>query len=105
MAICLYLLTTIIASVLGIISILMFKSLFKEGDFDDPEPATVKLGCNMEDMFLTEMDDGSVMCAADNGDSSTFLIEDISGTFVKKSGGVKNDISLSDTVYDGVFRK
>ena len=101
----LYLLTTVIASILGIFSILMFKSLFKEGEFDDPSPATVKLGCNVADTFLTELDNGSVVCAADDGDSSEFLIDDISGTFVKKSGGVKDDISLSDTVYDGVFRK
>jgi len=101
----LYLLTTIIASILGILSIVSFKGLFTAGSFEDPAPATVKLGCNAADMFLTEMDDGSVMCSADMEDSSTFLIEDLEGTFVKSSGGVRSDISLSDTIYDGVFTK
>jgi len=101
----LYFLTTVIASILGIISIVSFKGLFEAGDFADPSPATVKLGCNDSDMFLTEMEDGSVMCSADMEESSTFLIEDIEGTFVKSSGGVRSDISLSDTIYDGVFTK
>lgn len=101
----LYLLTTIIASVLGIVSILSFKNLFEAGTFTDPAPATVKLGCNAVDQYLTEMIDGSVMCAADSEQSSDFYIEDISGTFVKTSGGVRSDISLSDTIYDGVFTK
>jgi len=95
----LYLMTTIIASILGILSIVSFKGAFEAGTFEDPPPATVKLGCNAADTFLTEMDDGTVMCSADMEDNSEFLIEDITGTFVKSSGGVRSDISLSDILY------
>lgn len=100
-----YLFTTMIASILGIISIVSFKSLFEAGVFTDPAPATVMLGCNDVNTFLTEMDDGSVMCSADMEESSQFYIEDLTGAFVKTSGTVRSDISLSDTVYDGVFTK
>jgi hypothetical protein len=61
----LYLLTTVLASILGIISIVCFKGLFEQGDFEDTPPATVSLGCNAEDHFLTEMSNGTVVCTAD----------------------------------------
>jgi Na+/H+-dicarboxylate symporter len=101
----LYVLTTITASVVGLLSAIACKGLFSEGTFDDSPPATVKLGCNMEDMYMTEGEDGSVSCAADMGSSSEFLIEDITGTFVKAGSGPSSTYSLSDTVYDGVFMK
>lgn len=103
----LYLLTTVMAAILGIISIVSFKGLFDEGDFEDSGPATVTLGCNNEDEFLAELDDGTVVCTADYGDDANkeFTIIDITKTFMTSSSGPKNSISLSDTVYDGVFRK
>eukprot|EP00538_Stauroneis_constricta_P000807 CAMPEP_0119572294 /NCGR_PEP_ID=MMETSP1352-20130426/44547_1 /TAXON_ID=265584 /ORGANISM="Stauroneis constricta, Strain CCMP1120" /LENGTH=540 /DNA_ID=CAMNT_0007621979 /DNA_START=208 /DNA_END=1830 /DNA_ORIENTATION=+ len=101
----LYLLTTIIASIVGIISIVSFKGLFDQGKFDDDEPSQVSLGCNKENFFVTEQDDGSLMCMEADGDNIEFVIDDITGSFVKKSGGARDDISLSDTIYDGIFTK
>jgi len=101
----LYLLTTAMASVLGILSIVSFKGQFEEGSLSEDVEATVRLECNAPDTFLTETEDGSVVCAADTGESSEFLIEDLTASFVKTSSSVRSDISLSDTIYDGVFRK
>jgi hypothetical protein len=102
----LYTLTTAIASVIGLIAIVMFKGKFEEGSFSEMDPAFVKLGCNADGQFLTEMDDGSVSCSVSEDETNTyFVIDDISGTFQRVSQGARNDISLSDTIYDGVFSK
>lgn len=102
----LYLLTTVIASIVGLISILCFQSLFQEETFPEPEPAYITLGCNTEGFFLTEGDDGSITCATGADEANTeFVIDDISKTFVKSTSGARDDISLSDTFYDGVFTK
>lgn len=103
----LYLATTVMASILGILSIVSFKGLFQQGEFEDPLPATVSLGCNEEDSFLAEMNDGSVVCTSDytSEDDIQFRIVDITASFVTKSSGPASGISLSDTVYEGVFTK
>jgi Na+/H+-dicarboxylate symporter len=104
--IALYTMTTLIASVFGIISILAFKPLFRTDDFGEAGPATVMLGCNAEGSFITEMTDGSLTCAVDpTAEDATFIIDDLTGSFVRTSGGISDGISLSDTVYDGVFTK
>jgi Na+/H+-dicarboxylate symporter len=104
--IALYTMTTLIASVLGIIAILAFKPLFRTDSFGDDGPATVMLGCNAEGSFISEMSDGSLTCSMNPTDEdATFLIDDLTGAFVRSSGGISDNISLSDTVYDGVFTK
>lgn len=102
----LYLLTTVIASIIGIISTLAFKPLYNEGEFTQAGPAMVQLGCNAEDSYITEGADGTLTCMSGaEMDDTKFIISDLSGAFVKSSSGARNDISLSDTVYDGVFTK
>lgn len=104
----LYLLTTVLASILGLISILCFKSLFDQGSFEESGPAMVQLGCSEEEgSFLTHSTDGTVSCSANlTGDMSNyFVINDVDNTFVKAKKGPINDLSLSDTIYDGVFTK
>jgi Na+/H+-dicarboxylate symporter len=101
----LYTITTVTASVVGVLAAIAVKGLFNEGSFDDSPPATVMLGCNNEDMFITESEDGSISCAAAMGSSSEFVIDDLSGAFVKSGSGPSSTYSLSDTVYDGVFLK
>lgn len=102
-----YTLTTLIASIIGIITVVVFKPLFKVGDFPPPEPAAVSLGCTESGSFVTEATDGSLVCSTDapNASAQQFYIEDLTGTFVTVSGGVDGDITLSDTIYDGVFTK
>mmetsp|Transcript_20085 Transcript_20085/g.35709 ORF Transcript_20085/g.35709 Transcript_20085/m.35709 type:complete len:288 (-) Transcript_20085:879-1742(-) len=103
----LYLLTTICASILGILSTLSLKSLYMEGDFDTAGPAMVSLGCNGEGSFLTEGENGAITCSADYTDKNdiNFSINDLTSSFSRKTSGARDDISLSDTIYDGVFTK
>jgi Na+/H+-dicarboxylate symporter len=105
-ALLLYLASTVFASAIGVITILIFRGLFKTEENDGSGPAMVTLGCNAENSFLAEMTDGSLMCTSEfMEDSEKFTIVDITNTFVTASGGAADDISLSDTVYDGVFTK
>jgi solute carrier family 1 (high affinity glutamate transporter) protein 2 len=68
-------------------------------------PPTVELGCDAG-LYLTEGENGSVSCAPANGTKSQFFITDIFGSFASGSdGGPSGDVSMSDTVYDGIFTK
>mmetsp|Transcript_18236 Transcript_18236/g.33040 ORF Transcript_18236/g.33040 Transcript_18236/m.33040 type:complete len:551 (+) Transcript_18236:134-1786(+) len=102
-----YTVTTLIASVLGIIAILIFEPLFATADFPPKEPPMVLLGCTNTSEYLTEFPDGNVGCAADvtSEEYQYFYIEDLSGSFVRTEGSIASEISLSDTVYEGVFMK
>jgi Na+/H+-dicarboxylate symporter len=103
----LYLLTTIFASILGIITTVSLKGLYAEGVFEERGPAMISLACNEEGSFLAEGDNGSLSCSSNytDMDNIQFVIDDITGAFSRKTSGAKDDISLSDTVYDGVFTK
>lgn len=103
----LYTLTTLIASVIGLIVIVIFNGKFEANPIDASSPAYVKLGCKADGEYLSELSDGTVQCLAENAtDTDTlFIIDDISGTFQRVSQGARDDISLSDTIYDGVFSK
>jgi len=101
-----YLTTTVVASILGLVSILLFQGFFEQGDFEDDPPPTVTLGCSTVGYYLTEGMDGAVTCSNTIADGNNeFIIDDITGVFAKKSSGTRNDISLSDTFYDGIFTK
>lgn len=102
-----YTITTLIASVLGIIAILIFSPLFATGVFPPKEPPTVSLGCTNTSEFLTEFPDGTVACSAEttSPENQYFYIEDLSASFVRTEGSIASEISLSDTVYEGVFMK
>jgi len=85
----------------------VFKNKFETKIFVEDTPAFVKLGCNAAGEYLTEISDGTIMCLDEstNAGSTDFLIDDVSGTFQRVSQGARDDISLSDTIYDGVFTK
>jgi Na+/H+-dicarboxylate symporter len=102
-----FLLTTVCAATLGVISIVCFKGLFEEGNFEQAAAATIELGCNDKGSVLVHNPDGSVGCTTNvtEGASNKFVILDVDSVFVTKSTGPANDISLSDTVYQGVFAK
>ena len=103
-----YLCTTIIASIIGIISILCFKGLFSTEDLEASTGSDIQLGCDEEGSFLVHDSlDGSVVCSANltETQSSYFAILDVDGTFVRTSSGPRDDLSVSDTIYSGVFGK
>ena len=102
-----YLFTTVVASVVGIVAIVIFKGLFLTKDIPGNSQTRVQLGCSGENGFLShDTTDGSVVCIANLTEdmSSYFTITDVDGTFVHKSSGPA-DLTFSDTIYDGVFKK
>ena len=103
----LYLLTTIGACLLGILATLIMKGAYEQKIFDESGPSFVSFACNGEGAYLAEDADGNVLCTSEYGsdDNINFIMNDLNGAFVKKGGGARNDITLSDTVYDGVFMK
>ena len=102
----LYLLTTVAAAILGCIAIAIFKGMFSQKIFDDSGPSMVQLGCNAVGSYIVEQADGSLVCTDTfESEDAMFMIDDVTGSFVKSSSGPQNSISLSDTFYDGVFMK
>lgn len=102
----LYLLTTVIAAVLGLISTIAYKQNFEEGEITNAGPAYISLGCNNPGSLFVESEDGSINCSTDYTEqSSQFVLFDVSGTLVTNDGGVQDDLSMSDTIYEGVFMK
>lgn len=56
-------------------------------------------------MYITEAAGGTLSCAAHNGTSSQFYLEDITGSISMASGDDLEEKSMSDTIYEGVFTK
>mmetsp|Transcript_28661 Transcript_28661/g.51888 ORF Transcript_28661/g.51888 Transcript_28661/m.51888 type:complete len:243 (+) Transcript_28661:512-1240(+) len=103
----LYLLTTIVASILGIICIAMFQSKFTSETFEEDPPTVVTLGCNSDGSFVTEGADGTLSCSSSSPSEEDilFLFDDVTGALVKASSGTASDISMSETIYTGIFTK
>jgi Na+/H+-dicarboxylate symporter len=108
----LYVLTTLCAAIIGVLSSLAFSGKYTEldtgeGDAIVPE---VRLVCGVDaalnpTSFLTEMTDGSVMCAAGDATSEAlFLMEDVNGYYATSASakGV-TEMSLSQSLYQGLF--
>lgn len=101
-----YLLTTATAGTLGLVSILCFKDYFEVGTFKEDGLPMISMGCNEEGYYIAEEANGTLVCSNSLPQANMkFVFSDVSGSFVQKSSGPRNDISLSDTFYDGVFKK
>ena len=105
----LYIMTTLIASTIGLLSILAFQGLFEEGEFDGDNTAFVQFACTEEGSLLMEDEvDGTVSCMASANASSPFAqfeIIDLSASLARADGGGFTELSMSDTIYEGVFMK
>lgn len=104
----LYTCTTLIASTIGLISILIFKNIFEEGSFDDEGRPLIQLGCTVEGSLLMEDTiDGSLVCTANANATSEytqFEIIDLTASLSTTDSGY-SDLSMSETIYEGVFMK
>jgi Na+/H+-dicarboxylate symporter len=103
----LYIATTVMAAFFGTMSTLMFRGLYSTENFPASSPPYIQLGCTMDGYLLAENDDGSVTCSADylsDDPNVNWVIDDVSKTFTKSSGG-PTSVSLSDTIYSGIFQK
>lgn len=103
----LYVFTTICASLIGVLCSFIFKQFYivDDGGGENEYPIDVRIGCSVDtvsnniDTFLTEEDDGSVVCSSfdDNSDTSStlFRIEDVNGYFQAATDKVVK-LSLSE---------
>jgi Sodium:dicarboxylate symporter family len=97
----LYLFTTVVACIFGIISSLTMKPLYKEKEFTAVNPALFQFQCDADGSYITEnATTGALSCTPGTADidSSMFIVNDMSSTFVKTSTEVISDIGLSQTV-------
>ena len=107
----LYILTTVCAATIGVLSSLAFSTKYTEIEQEmDAVASEVRFGCSVDatghpTSFLTEMNDGSVMCAAgDPTSESLFLMDDVNGYYATSAAakGV-TEMSLSESLYTGLF--
>jgi Na+/H+-dicarboxylate symporter len=103
----LYLVTTVMAAVWGCLATLAFKGLYETESFAELPPPYIVLGCSEEGSFLAESTDGNVVCSSNvtmDDPKVNFILNDVSKTIVTSSG-TSTELSLSDTVYQGIFQK
>lgn len=101
----LYIGTTLMAGIFGICSCLLFVRFYSQGSFSEEVPTYVTLGCGIES-FLTQHADGTVNCTLANSTTEAdtlWVFNDVNNTFVQTVGGAVEEMSLSDTIYTGVF--
>jgi Na+/H+-dicarboxylate symporter len=107
----LYILTTLCAAIIGVLTSLAFSGKYTELDGEgEPVVSEVRLACSVDDAmnptsFLTEMNDGSVMCAAgDPTNQSIFMMQDVNGYYATsaEATGV-TEMTLSESLYQGLF--
>ena len=107
----LYIFTTICAVTFAIIGSLIYSGQYAVADdtSEDVPVPEVTLACSVDGAgnptsFLTEMNDGSVMCAAgDPTDESLFLMEDVNGYFATSTEEGPAKMTLSESLYQGLF--
>jgi Na+/H+-dicarboxylate symporter len=103
----LYLGTTVAAAVWGCLTTLGFMGLYETETFEESSPPYIVLGCGEDGKYLAETADGNVVCSSNftmDDPNVTFILEDVSKTFVTSSGSTV-ELSLSETVYQGIFQK
>lgn len=117
----LYLFTTVVAGINGVIMSLIFKNWYTQSVPDSSsEDFYIQLGCDPTNMdasgpsyLVTNETTGDVYCdSADNYLTDDLIpmtywtFNDVNNSFVMKGGAaIVEDVSLSDTVYEGVFLK
>ena len=116
----LYLCTTVLAGIIGVLVTLIFKRWYTQGAPDTSEDFYIQLGCDPTDkdasgpsFLVSNETTGDVYCdSADNYLTDDLIpmtywtFNDVNNSFVMKGGAATvEDVSLSDTVYEGVFMK
>lgn len=108
----LYIFTTFCAVVFAVIASLIYSGKYVVADdaTEDVPIPEVMLACSVDGAgaatsFLTEMNDGSVMCAAgDPTKESLFLMQDVNGYFATSmDDDAPAKLSLSESLYEGLF--
>eukprot|EP00924_Labyrinthula_sp_SR-Ha-C_P002123 augustus_masked-scaffold_19-processed-gene-1.9-mRNA-1 protein AED:0.18 eAED:0.18 QI:0/-1/0/1/-1/1/1/0/523 len=98
-----YLLSTFMASIIGLVAVLVFRDQFETLESDDSE-TFILLQCP-DGGFVTAEEDGSLVCAEESSNQSQFELDDPNGYLVTADGDIEDTISFSQTLQDGIFRK
>ena len=102
----LYVATTLMAGIFGVVSCLVFVPLYTQGSFSEVDSTYITLGCG-NDSYLTQHADGSVTCehlsSTDNASDTLWVFDDINNTLIQTAGESVQEISFSDSIYSGVF--
>jgi len=110
----LYLLTTVCASLIGVLMSVIFSQFYYVEDMAEPQIyPDVRLGCSVNNVtqeitsFLTETDDGSISCVAGSADASTtFRVDDVNGYFPNPSAESElAQMTLSESLVSGLFQQ
>lgn len=110
----LYLLTTVCASLIGVLMSVIFSQFYYVEDMAEPQIyPDVRLGCSVNNVtqeitsFLTETDDGSISCVAGSADTSTtFRVDDVNGYFPNPSAESElAQMTLSESLVSGLFQQ
>jgi Sodium:dicarboxylate symporter family len=103
----LYLLTTLLAGTMGCLSTAIFQRWYTVGETEETGPIFITLGCEAEGSYLPENPDGTIECTSDWLDEREILWQfgDYNNTFLTTTGSKVADVSLSDTIYQGIFLK
>ena len=100
----LYLGTTALAGINACIFSAVYMRWYRMGHTQEESPSYVTLGCG-ENSYLMEYPNGTVACSSDYGSENDilFTFNDVNGTLGLTSSGSVAEISLSDTIYLGIF--
>lgn len=104
----LYLCTTIMAGIIAVVFSVIFKRWYLRGDVSDASPAYVTLGCRADNSsyLMEDPTTGTISCTSEYPDENSILwtFGDVNSTFMTTGGGTEvTEVSLSDTIYEGVF--
>lgn len=113
MTIGLYLLTTVCASLVAVLSSVIFSRYYELKDGHGEEeiaPPDVRLGCTVDEndvieSYLTEQSDGSVICMSSSDDNTNntdtlFRLEDVNGYFQQSSDSLELEkLTFSEVRY------
>eukprot|EP00924_Labyrinthula_sp_SR-Ha-C_P010677 maker-scaffold_49-snap-gene-1.88-mRNA-1 protein AED:0.04 eAED:0.04 QI:0/0/0/0.66/1/1/3/0/520 len=100
----LYLLTTVIASLVGLTFVALFKDQFARRVSEQTETFII-LECPENLGFVSVTLDGSLSCSDEVTNSSQIQIVDPNEYLVKAETGVIDTYTFSATLQDGIFRK
>jgi len=106
-----YMLTTTVAAIEGTLCAYLFKGFFSEMPYDEPSgEALVTLDCTgVPGTILHSFPNGTVACIPEsevvNGSSTEFKVNDINSVFVKSTSSINTEMSLSETMQEGIFKR
>lgn len=101
-----YLLTTMLASIEGLIVVIFFKDSFSTPDEEAEGESFVNIMCPSGQYLMEDNNTGNVFCDA-NGTASMmqFTVDDVNGVYQTTSGGSFEAITFSQTLQNGIFKK